>query len=205
MKKTILIIGAIVMMAGFSTRVMAQNPNPIVVGTSGTNTGLVVNDASAQLIIPMTLARSSAKGLNFGTINLGDGTGGSVTVSTLGVATVTSGNVKLSTFGNKQVASTTSYNVTGTYSSTYALSIDPQILLTNGTTVTGTSKNTMLVGNLRVSYTNKANVEENATGSWSTLDAEGKDSFTIGGTLTIEASQAGGLYAGTFMAAVDYN
>ena len=39
----------------------------------------------------------------------------------------------------------------------------------------------------------------------STLTSSGTDSFTVGGTLTIKASQLGGIYAGTFPVSIDYN
>ena len=186
MKKTILIIGAIVMMAGFSTRVMAQ-----------THSATITNDAVAELIVPMTLNKTA--GLNFGTLNLGTGASGAVVLSTGGTSTP-SGGVTLSSFKNRPSVAT--YKVTGTYSQTYALTIDNSITLTAASVLAGVK--TMTVSNLTVSYTNKP-TEAPANGSTSTLDATGIDSFKIGGTLTVDASQAGGIYNGSFTASVDYN
>ena len=39
----------------------------------------------------------------------------------------------------------------------------------------------------------------------SNLSAEGTDSFTVGGTLTVLPNQVGGQYTGTFQVSVDYN
>ena len=38
-----------------------------------------------------------------------------------------------------------------------------------------------------------------------TLSADGNDSFTVGGTLTVAAAQTAGEYAGTFNVTVAYN
>jgi len=202
MKKTILIIGAIVMMAGFSTRVMAQ-----LAPTTGTNTLNLSNDASAMLLVPLTLTKTGGqKGLNFGTINLGTGTGGAVTVSpTTELATVTTGSLIISTsnFANKQKASVAKYTVSGTYGATYSLFSDPTITLNNAG---ATGINSITVKDLKVLFANNlAQTEADVANSGSTLDASGSDSFKIGGTLVIVSGQAGGLYNGTFNVAVDYN
>jgi hypothetical protein len=39
----------------------------------------------------------------------------------------------------------------------------------------------------------------------STLSAAGTDSFTVGGTLTVDPAQVAGIYAGHFNVSVDYN
>lgn len=176
------------MMAGFSTTVIAQ-----------TKSNEINNDASAILIIPLKLVKVNP--LNFGTVNLGVGVLGSVTLSALGGAPSFTGGVTTSSF--KSTPSVATYTVAGTFNQTYALTIDPEITLTAATgALTGVK--TMIVNALTVSYVNSPALRA-AGGSVSTLSPEGVDGFSIGGTLNLVDGQAGGAYTGIFKASVDYN
>ncbi len=195
MKKTFLIILVIVMMAGFSTSVFALPP----VDPPVTHSNVISNDASAMLLIPLRLAKVNP--LNFGSVNLGTGVLGSVTLSALGGAPTYSGGV--STTSWKSTPSVATYTVDGTFNQTYSLTIDPEITLTAASGVQA-GVSTMLVNSFTVSYTNTPALRA-AGGSVSTLDGTGHDGFSIGGTLNIVDTQASGSYLGHFTASVDYN
>ena len=177
-----MIFVAIVMMAGFSSTVVAQ--------TSATET----TAAGAQLIVPMTLTETSP--LHFGTITLTDASGGSVILSTANARTFTGG---VSTTAVSPTSTNAAYDVTGTYNETYALTLPATITVTEtvGTTAT------MTISDLTVLFNGGS--EETAVGATSTLSASGTDNFSVGGTLTVAADQIGGVYAGTFPVTVDYN
>ena len=187
------------MMAGFSTRVMAQT------GATASNT------AAAVLLVPMTLTATSP--LNFGSINILTGSTGTCTMSTATINNCTYfGGVVASTF--KSTPSCATYNVTGTYDMTYALTIIDDILLTNhlaaigsgaaasGASLVGTA--TMHINLLKVLFSNGGS-EMPVLSSTSQLSASGTDSFRIGGVLTVGPAQASGNYSGTYTASVDYN
>ncbi|MEI6679115.1 MAG: DUF4402 domain-containing protein [Mariniphaga sp.] len=180
MKKSFLLFAAIVMILSFSTNVMAQTSAKV----SGTTAG-------AQLIVPMTLTETSP--LHFGTINLLAAAGGDVILSTAGVRSFDAG---LAASLVAPLATNAAYNVTGTYNETYALTLPPTIEVKE--TVGGTA--TMTISALKAKF--------NATGAdavTSTLNGSGAGNFKVGGTLTVAASQLGGIYAGTFDVSVDYN
>lgn len=203
MKKAILIIGAIVMMAGFSTTGMAQ-------GTSATAS----NTAEAVLLVPMTLTPTGK--LQFGTINVLSGAGGTCILGTGATNPCTYSGIAVSPY--KIQPSCATYTVTGTYDMAYGLSITGNalgtILLTNslgsigtGGIATGSSINgttTMQIGTLKVLFGNGGS-EMNVASSSSYLSSTGTDSFRIGGTLTVGPAQASGNYSGTYNASVDYN
>jgi len=175
-----MIFAAIVMMAGFTTTVVAQ--------TSTTNAG-------AQLIVPMTLTQNSP--LHFGTITLLDASGGTVILSTANERAFTGG---VSTTAVSPTSTNATYDVTGTYNETYALTLPETITVTE--TVGSTA--TMDITALTVLF-NEGIEETTGVGATSLLSTTGTDDFIVGGTLTIAAAQIGGIYAGTFDVSVDYN
>jgi hypothetical protein len=175
-----MLFAVIVMMAGLTTSLMAQ--------TSKT----VTTDAGAKLIVPMTLTQTSP--LHFGTINLLVGAGGTVVLPSNSTTRTFTGGVVASTVA--PVATNAAYNVTGTKNTTYALTLPATITVTE----TLGSSATMIISDLLARF-------NGASGDAivSTLSIAGTDSFTLGGTLTIAASQVAGIYAGTFNVTVDYN
>ena len=180
MKKSFLIIAAIVTIVSFSNAVMAQ--------TSATVTGTT---AGAVLIVPMTLTQASP--LHFGTINLLTASGGKVILSTEGDRSFDAGVAASSV---APVATNAAYSVTGTYNETYALTLPGTIDVTE--TVSGTEKMTISLVTARFK-------EAAADAITSTLSATGTDNFKVGGTLTVKPGQIGGIYAGVFNVSVDYN
>jgi len=179
--KKIILFAAIVLMAGFSTTAMAQ--------TSAT---VAATAAGAKLIVPMTLSQTSP--LHFGSINLLTGTGGTVELPSNSTTRVFSTGLAASTIA--PAATNAAYNVTGSNSATYALTLPSTIVVTE------------LVGHTATMTINALTARFNGAASdavVSTLSATGTDNFTVGGTLTVTPAQIGGIYAGTFPVTVDYN
>jgi len=178
MKNSIKLFAAILLMAGFSTAAMAQ--------TSAT---VAATPAGVKLIVPMTLSETAS--LHFGTINVLVGAGGTcVLPSNSTIRSFTGGVAAAAT---APIATNAAYNVTGTASATYALTLPASFTVTDGTHV-------MTVNAMKARF--------NAAGAdavTSALSGAGTDSFTLGGTITVTAAQVAGTYAGTFPVTVDYN
>lgn len=181
MKKSLILIAAIFMIAGLITQVTAQT-GATVTGTS----------AGAKLIVPMTLVQDSP--LHFGTINIQTGVAGTCILPSSSTTRSFTGGVIASTVA--PVATNAAYHVTGTMNATYALTLPATITVTE---TTGTLA-TMSIGTLKARFNGAG-----ADAIVSTLSATGTDSFTVGGTLTIAAAQVAGIYAGAFDVSVDYN
>jgi hypothetical protein len=183
MKPNLLSLAAILSIGFFTSNLEAQ--------TSATVTGTL---AGAKLIKPMTLEQTSP--LHFGTINVLDGAPGTVLLPSSTLFRVFNGGVRESTVA--PLATNAAYDVTGTKNTTYALTL-PDLISVKETLGTAT----MEISLLKARFKNAGlNGIDNVT---STLDGGGKDSFTVGGTLTVAASQTPGVYAGTFDVSVDYN
>jgi len=177
MKKSILIFVAIVLMAGFSTTVLAQST---VTGTT----------AGAKIITPISLTETAV--LNFGTMSVLAGTPGTCLLSTAGVRTQT-GGVNLSV--QAPAAANAAYSVGGAVSTAYAITLPSTITVTKAVTL-----ETMTIGTL-LAHTVSSGVD----GLTGTLSVGGTDSFTVGGTLSVAAGQVAGTYTGTFDVTVAYN
>lgn len=178
MKKSI-ITAAIMILAAITTTAFAQ-----------TNTSATENTtAGAKIVVPMSLTETSA--LHFGTLVYTDA-GTCVLPSNSTTRSVT-GGVLLSSVDPQPTNA--AYNVTGTLNTNYGLSLPASITVTR---VGGSEE--MIISDLKARFNGAG-----ADATTSVLDASGEDSFTIGGTLTVEEGQAGGVYAGTFDVTVDYN
>jgi len=179
-----MIFAAIVLMAGFSTTIMAQ--------TKATKT----TPAGAVLIVPMTITQTAP--LHFGSITL---------LSTIAASTVTlpsSSTTRVFSAGveaagvSSDPATNAAYDVTGTYNETYALTLpSSDITLTE---VGGTNAATMTANAFTAAFT-----AAGSTATTSTLSTAGTDDFTVGATLNLAIGQTAGIYAGTFDVTVDYN
>ncbi len=177
MKKLIIFFAAIVMIVGFSTKVMAQ-------ATENTAAG-------ATIITPISITETAA--FNFGTMAVLAATPGTCVLSTQGVRSQT-GGVNLSV--QAPTAANAAYDVTGAVSTTYAITLPGSITVTE--TLGGIE--TMSIGTLLARPASAG--ADQLTG---TLDGSGDDSFTVGGTLTVAAAQLVGTYTGTFDVTVAYN
>lgn len=186
MKKFSMLFVAIVMMAGFSMKVMADGTN-----TSKTVTG---THAGAVLIVPMGLTQTAA--LHFGTIVLTSTAGGTVVLASNSTSRAFDGGVATAAGNVTSHPSNAAYNVTGTMNETYALTLPATITVTE---TTGKAA-TMVISALKARF-NGALTDAVS----STLSSAGTDNFTVGGTLTIPATPVAGIYDGQFDVSVDYN
>jgi hypothetical protein len=143
-------------------------------------------NATGTVVAPIAIV--STADLVFG--RFAPGTGGTVTISNSGVRSA-SGAVLMS--GGTPGAAR--FNITGEASSTYSITHSGSATLTSGANSMILAKTSDLTG---------ANVTTgNVTAG--TLDAGGAQSLFVGGTLTVGAAQAPGVYTGTVIATVEYN
>lgn len=171
------ILSGIVIMAGYTTSVMAQTVE-------------TVNIAPIAFDIPAPITILETAPLNFGALIVLTDTSGTCVLSTLGSRSST-GGVILS--ANAPVYTNAAYTVGGEANTTYV------IILPNTVTVTSATK-TMTIGNF-LARPASAGVE----GLTGTIGPRGSDTFTVGGTLNVAVPKAAGLYKGTFNVTVAYN
>ena len=161
---------------------MAGFSNSVIAQTENTEAGAVI-------IKPITIAEESI--LHFGVMAVN--AAGTCVLSTGGVRTQTGGVVLAA---QTPVATNAAYTVTGEPTFTYAITLPGSITVTKPVTL-----ETMTIGTLLAKST--SGLESNtATG---TIEAGGTETFTVGGTLTVDADQVAGAYAGTFDVTVAYN
>lgn len=182
MKKNRLLLAVVLLISGLSTTVKAQ--------TSATVNGTT---AGAKLIVPMTLTERAP--LHFGTINLLSSAPGTVILPSDNTSRSFTGGAVASSVA--PLATNAAFDVAGTKNVTYALTLPSAITVTE--TVLGTAS--MTINDLKARFVGNPG----ADATTSVLSATGTDSFKIGGTLIVAASQIGGIYAGTFNVSVDYN
>ena len=165
-----------------SRMIMAVAPICAICGASPACAATNVVQVQASVAKPLTL--SWVQDLDLGSIVLGPGTWSNVTVgiSRTGVFSCTSANVTCS--GSAQVAT---YNVTGNNNDVVRITV-PNVTLVNQDDPTKT---------LTLAVDSPASL---------TLTNSGKpgQNFSIGGSIALSSSTAGGTYAGTFNVTVDY-
>jgi hypothetical protein len=113
MKKLSVLIAAVIMVAGSSTKVIAQ-------ATENTS-------AAARIVTPISITETSS--LHFGTMAILAGTPGTCVLSTSGIRTQT-GGVNLSV--QTPAASNAAYNVSGAVNTTYGITLPSTITVTSG-------------------------------------------------------------------------
>lgn len=143
------------------------------------NTSTAAGSAAATVVSPIVLTHTTGATLNFGKFTAG--TGGTVSVTAAAVGSV-GGDVG---FVPGSVVAADAFSLTGDYNRNFAIA-----------TGSGTVTN---AGGATMPFTTTASA---ATG---TLDATGNAAFTVGGTLTVAAQQAVGVYNGSYNATVTYN
>lgn len=146
--------------------------------------------ATASGTVVQPIAITAAENLNFG--SFAPGAGGTITVSTSGARTAT-GAIAVGTD-----AAAARFDITGTASATYSITHGGTALLTN-TTGAGETMALAKFSDLTGGNATSGNVTSG------TLDALGAQSVFVGGTLTVAANQAPGLYTGSVIATVEYN
>jgi hypothetical protein len=184
MKKIILSFLAIVMVVSFSNKVMAQSSTDVTENTA----------AGAVLITAMGITETAP--MHFGSNVLTDALGGTVVLPSNSTTRGYTGGVVTS--AATPVATNAAYTVTGTGLETYSVTLPATTTVTHTTVATGVY--TMDITLMKARFNGAG-----ADAITSTLAADGTDSFTLGGTLTVKANQVGGIYAGTFDVTIDYN
>lgn len=175
MKKSLVIFAAILMMAGFTSRVMAQ----AVTDTKS-------NNANAQILAGIALTVVTP--LEFGGIIPG-ATLGTVVIDNADVRTMTGGVTLVTT---PITPTSGAYTVSGGINTSYTITVP-----TASFNITKGSDN-MAVTDITCSKGAVAGVAS------SVFSATGTDSFTVGGTLNVTAAQPLGIYTGTFDVTVAY-
>ncbi len=176
MKKRILTLGCIAALFAFSSEVRAAAViAPIFSATATAN-------ATATIASPITIKNTSD--LAFGTIVASE-SAGTVIIDPRGNRTGT-GGVELITI-NATPFGAASFDVTGEKSATYAVTLpeNDKVMISNG-------KDQMAINRFTAS---------SPTGTL----REGRDTFTVGGSLEVNANQPSGLYRGTFSVTAAYN
>lgn len=162
--------------------------NPLALAAAftlaGTGIALATQDsdmasspAAAQIVAAIDIAND--QGLDFGDVVAGP-VGGTVVMSAAGVRSVT-GDV---TLGNAGSAGPAEFTVTGESGATFDVTLPTSILISAGA-------EDMTVDTFT----------ENANG----VLAGGTETFQVGATLHVAASQASGAYSGSFDVTVAYN
>lgn len=137
-------------------------------------------NASARVVAAIALTKTAD--LNFGDV-VASAAAGTVVMSPAGVRSATLG----ATLGNPNGAAQAAFGVTGVSGATYAITLPGAPI-----TITDGASHNMTVGSF---------LGSKATG---TLTA-GADSFTVGATLNVGASQFVATYTGSFNVSVNYN
>lgn len=142
-------------------------------------------DAFANIVNPITI--SETRSLHFGTLSVSTSAGTCI-LAPAGTRTKT-GGVTLTSF--TPTATSAAYSVTGAANVAYNITLP-----TSSVTVTRSGgSQTMTI----TAFTSSK------TGNAGTLSGAGSDSFTVGATLNVGASQVAGLYQGNFNITVAYN
>jgi hypothetical protein len=173
--KRIIIIGLTIVFAAISAKLQAQSTE--------------TTSADAQIVAPISISETAS--LNFGTMS-SSGTVGTLTLSTTGVKLATGG---VNTSSQSPLASNAVYTVGGAINTTYIITLPPSITVSNGTPADDMIINALLA----------RTASAGADGLTGTLGATGFDTFSIGGTLNVAASQTTGAYTGVFSVTVAYN
>jgi hypothetical protein len=151
--------------------------------------------ASAQLIEAITLSETTS--LNFGTTVLKSTAGGTVVLSS-------NSNTRNYTGGlagggpENQDATNATFEVSGASLATYSVTLPAVITLTHTSIDSGI--NTMNVTSMKARFN-----DAESDSLTSTIASEGKDSFSLGATLTVQENQIFGQYSGQYEVSVDYN
>ena len=142
------------------------------------NASSATGRTSAQVVAPLTLAHNAGTQLSFGKFTVS--AAGTVTVSaTTGTGSATGGVA----FATGSATSMDFLTATG----------DPNRLIG---IVTGSG--TITAGASSMSFTTRPNLNAGF------LPAGGSGFFTVGGTLTVNANQPGGIYTGSYAVTVTY-
>jgi Domain of unknown function (DUF4402) len=140
--------------------------------------------ATATVITPISISKNAD--MSFGNIAVQSATGGTVVLTPAGTRTNTSGVTLPSTTGTVTAAA---FTVTGSGSSTYAITLPSSVTLTHS-------------GGVETMAASSFTSNPSATGALSS----GTQDIAVGATLTVAAGQLAGVYtSGNFNVTVNYN
>lgn len=145
-------------------------------GASSAQAATASADATATILQQITVTKTAD--LAFGTIVVG-ATGGNVTVANNGTTPISCA-AALACSGTNGAAS---FNVVGTVGEAVTVTVDPTVSLTSGSN--------SMTATLNPSYSG-------------THTLVASDVLRVGGTLAVGASQASGVYSGSFNVVVNY-
>ena len=182
MRKFIMFFAVMAIMAGVTNKVVGQ-------------VTLSENQAGAELVQALTITNPTP--LQFGRIAV-PATGGYVTLSTAGLRTPSGKGISIVLTGTAKTAAV--FSLTGTSGATYSFTLPSSITVTYAGSNTGTK--TMAIDNFVVDVDAAGEVPYSSIGTC-TLTG-GNSSVVVGGKLTIGATQAIGIYNGTYTVIVDY-
>jgi hypothetical protein len=168
------------------------------VKTNAQTASTVNATAGARIIVPMTLTGQNS--LNFGTTNKQSGVSGSVVLSTTDASRDFNGGVSSSVIGDP--ASNAVFNVSGSYNSSYSISLPTSIIVVEPGSMT------MNINELKIRFINATTdiaIYDGNNSISKVLNGRGNDSFKLGGKLNLGPEQVAGLYSGTYSITVDYN
>ncbi len=140
--------------------------------------------ATATVITPISISKTTD--MSFGNLAVQSGTGGTVVLAPVGTRTITDGVTLPSTTGPVSAAT---FTVTGSGTSTYAITLPSLVTLT-------------LSGGVATMAASSFTSNPSATGALSS----GTQDIAVGATLTVAAGQLAGVYtSGSFDVTVNYN
>lgn len=181
MRKFLMLLTAIMIMAGITNRGLGQ-------------VTLAGNTAGAELVVALTIQNSTP--LNFGVIAI-PATAGYVTLSTAGLRTPSGTGVSIVASGTPKTVA--KFDLTGTSGDTYSFTLPSSITVSTGT---GGANKEMTINTFVVNVDAAGEVAYGSIGTC-TLTS-GASSILVGGKLNINASQSLGVYTGTYQVVVDY-
>ena len=163
-------------------------------GYSQTSTADVTTNASAGILIAMTISENSS--MSFGSNLLTNNLGGTIVLPSNSTTRVYTNGVAESSIS--EPVTNASFDVTGTAYETYTLVVPETTTVTHTSATNGV--NTMDITLMTARF--EGEIEDTIISS---LSEDGTDSFTMGGTLTVEPNQISGQYEGSYSLSVDYN
>jgi hypothetical protein len=174
MNRQRLLLASLLLAAGPATLLQAAN-----------NSASATGSASVIVFTPLAVTPTAGSDLNFGNVIAG-ASAGSLTVDPAGTASSYSGLI----VPTGSVTQAAGFDITGQPGAQFSITLPATAAsLGNGVSV--------------ASFTGK--ISNGASGTLSgSLDASGKQSFAVGGTLSIGANQAAGTYTGNFSVTVAY-
>jgi len=177
MKKSILIMVILFLMAGFSTTVVSQ----------------ISRNTSCGANIVKGLALREDAPMHFGSMTIPTAAVNVILTTANGRIASSPANIDL--LAQAPEARNATYTVSGNGAATYAITLP-----LNGAVTISSGTEKMDVVNF-IAHPVSSGID----GSAGTLNSSGSDSFTVGATLEVGNAQPYGIYAGTFHIAVNYN